>query len=259
MLHTHRNMSGLEVTIKSPAPVFAGEPALFRASTQNKAPFTRVNVWLFCQDFTEMFACEPAASVEVPVPVKTTGRGYIECPPLRLSSAYPLGLLYTWSGPIRGDARGVVYPAPSGELPLPRERGLARFSESARTLEGDDFSGLREYQHGDPPRHIHWKAAATYPELLTKQFGGDGSEEVWLDMDWVAGDTESRLGQLCRWVRMAEREGIRYGLKVPGTRIEPDSGSEHYHRCLQTLALWGLPDAPVDAPARRWSLFRRNR
>jgi uncharacterized protein (DUF58 family) len=242
MLHTHRNMSGLEISVLSPGPVFAGDTAHFRVCVQNKDEYFRVAIWLFCGEHRRVFHVDPVATVQLEVPVATIGRGVITCPPLRFSSAYPLGLQYTWSAPVRSTARGIVYPAPAGSLALPTSAARARFSEAVGTREGDDFAGLRQYAHGDPPRHIHWKAAASHNDLLTKQFSGEGSEEISLDWDAVPGSAEDRLKQLSKWVIAAEESGARYGLSVPGERLPPDRGAGHYHDCLKILALWGLPD-----------------
>ena len=106
-----------------------------------------------------------------------------------------------------------------------------------------DFVGLRDYHAGDSPRHVHWKAAATAQALVTKQFGGADSEQLWLDWEATTGDTEARLSQLCQWVCRAEQDGQVYGLKLPGTRIELGAGPGHRHNCLRALALWGIGDA----------------
>jgi uncharacterized protein (DUF58 family) len=62
---------------------------------------------------------------------------------------------------------------------------------------------------------------------------------LWLD--WAAtagrGDTETRLSLLTGWVLAAEREQYRYGLRLPGRLIAPDSGAAHRDACLEALAL----------------------
>ena len=189
---------------------------------------------------------EPSTTAQTEVPVTTGCRGYITCAPLRLSSAYPLGLQYTWSAPITSPSRGVVYPRPAGTLPLPTNRSQARFNESGHMLDGDDFAGLREYVPGDPPGHIHWKAVAAHQQLLTKKFAGEGTEEIWLGWERTSGSTETRLSQMSKWVMTAEQAGGRYGMTMPGLRLEPDRGYRHYRRCLQTLGLWGL--SPLVSP-----------
>lgn len=240
MLHTHRNVSGLKIDILPPSPVFSGEQTYFRACVHNDSRFSRVALWIFCEQHRQRFHIDPLATIQLEIPVLTVSRGYVTCPPVRLSSAFPLGLLYTWSAPVRSEARGVVYPEPVGALPLPTSRARARFSESGMTREGDDFAGLREYVHGDPPRHVHWKAAASHNDLLTKQFSGEGSEEIWLSWDAAPGAAESRLSQLSKWVTVAESSGARYGLNIPGEVRQPARGPAHYHDCLRALALWGI-------------------
>ena len=37
----------------------------------------------------------------------------------------------------------------------------------------------------------------------------------------------------------AAGEGLSYGLRLPGSRIEPAAGEAHKHRCLAALARFG--------------------
>jgi len=75
--------------------------------------------------------------------------------------------------------------------------------------------------------------------LLIKQFDGGAAEELWLDWELTppAADTEVRLSLLAGWVIAAERERLRYGLRLPGRTIAPDSGTAHREACLEALAL----------------------
>jgi len=106
----------------------------------------------------------------------------------------------------------------------------------------DAFSGLRQYQIGDPPRHIHWKAAARDQGLQTKVFSGRTAAELWLEWNQLpAGmDLESRLSRLTRWVLSADQAGLRYGLRLPGVELAPDSGEAHRLACLRELALYEI-------------------
>ncbi|HSH41225.1 MAG TPA: DUF58 domain-containing protein [Arenicellales bacterium] len=243
MLFTHRNLSGLRLAVSDAEPVFAGEDARFAVRIANPEPFVRQSLWLMAGEFRAKASVPGGTTTHMTLPARTSTRGYFHPPAFRLSSAYPFGLLYTWSAAVRApEARALVYPRPAGDAPLPRSESW-RFEEGARRREGDDFVGLRDYQSGDSPRHVHWKAAAASQALVTKQFGGADSEELWLDWDATTGDSEARLSQLTRWVCDAEREGLVYGLRMPGRRIEPGSGPGHRHQCLRLLALWGIGDA----------------
>ena len=109
--------------------------------------------------------------------------------------------------------------------------------------DGDDFVALRDYQHGDSPKHVHWKASAHGQSWLTKVFGGESEARVWLKWEETRGSVEFRLSLLTRWVLDAEAAGISYGLQLPGRSLMPDRGPRHRHRCLKCLALWGIEDA----------------
>lgn len=245
MLFTHRNLAGLEITVSDAEPVFAGDDARFPVRLHNARPFVRQNLWLMCGEFRAKADVPALTTAQLTLPVATTSRGWFRPPKFRLASAFPFGLLYTWSAAIQSQgAKALVYPKPAGDAPLPRSLSY-RFETGARRREGDDFVGLRDYHSGDSPRHIHWKAAAVSGSLVTKQFGGADSERLWLDWDQTAGDNETRLSQLCEWVCRAEREGLLYGLRMPGRTIELDAGPAHRHACLKTLALWGIADAVV--------------
>jgi len=245
MLVTHRNLAGLEVSLADAEPVFAGEDARFPVRLHNPEPFVRQSVWLICGEHRARYNVPAGATARVWLPVATGHRGWFHPPKFRLSSAYPFGLLYTWSAAVHDTAaRGLVYPRPAGNAPLPRSQSH-RFEGTARRREGDDFVGLRDYQSGDSPKHVHWKAVAATESWVTKQFGGADSERLWLDWDETVGDTEARLSQLCQWVCRAETAGLSYGLRLPGVSIQPDTGGVHRHECLQALALHGIGHAAV--------------
>ena len=52
-------------------------------------------------------------------------------------------------------------------------------------------------------------------------------------------EVEQRLEQLSAWIVAAHARGERYGLRLAGHSVPPDSGNEHRARCLNGLALHG--------------------
>ena len=79
---------------------------------------------------------------------------------------------------------------------------------------------------------------------LVKQFGGDRADELWLDWNDLPDlPVEARLSQLCRWVLDADREQLRYGLRLPGVEQPVNSGPAQRARCLELLALFDSPAA----------------
>lgn len=240
MLHTHRNLHRLRVAPGACVPVFAGETAQFEVVLTNDADKPRYGVVIEQNDAEVARADVPAhASTTVTLARRAARRGWLPLPPFRVATRFPLGLLYSWSRPLRLDQACLVYPAPAA--PLPRRAAPVETArpEPGWRPGGDDFLGARAYQPGDSPRHLDWKAFARTGMLTTKQFGGGYQALVWLDWDALPEfDTESRLSILARWALDAEAAGARYGLRLPGTVVAPDHGESHQHACLKALALF---------------------
>ena len=240
MLHTHRNLLGLKIVAGPVQPVFAGDRALFSVCLINNLKIPRLGITVEHEkNEIARIDIEAGDRMCLPLPMATKRRGYVDMPPLVLSTQYPVGLLYTWSRRVKLNHRSIVYPQPGPYRPIIGSIDREQSRDTGHKGEGDDFIGLREYQRGDSPRHVDWKAAARGLGLHTKRFGGEARSTVWLDWEALNGlDTETRLSQLCRWVLDAEEEGMVYGLRIPGTDITPASGEAHRRTCLEALALF---------------------
>jgi len=240
MLYTHRNLLGVRFLAGSSEPVFAGQVARFRFSLRNDAAKPRFQIQLTDQDrIFETIDLGVHAQQQVVLEHPAKQRGWLPIPDIKAKTSFPLGLLYTWTTRICLEQKCLVYPhpAPAGAMPVPGAgSGQDAVSENDR---GEDFAGLREYRKGDSLKQIHWKALARGQGMQTKQYGGGGGEDLWLEWDALAGmDRECRLQQLCRWVLDAEELENNYGLRLPGLEIPPSSGADHRHQCLKALALF---------------------
>ena len=103
----------------------------------------------------------------------------------------------------------------------------------------DEFHTLRNWRPTDSPRHIAWKALAREQGLLSKEFMSTASSDMWLSWEHFAGrGTEERLSRLAFWVLEADRQGLSYGLGLPGNDIPLNAGTAHRLRCLEALALF---------------------
>jgi uncharacterized protein (DUF58 family) len=60
---------------------------------------------------------------------------------------------------------------------------------------------------------------------------------------------EARLSRLARWVILASRNGLRFGLRLPGSEVALGEGEAQRERCLRELALFDAP-APADAAGK---------
>jgi uncharacterized protein (DUF58 family) len=70
---------------------------------------------------------------------------------------------------------------------------------------------------------------------------------VEVSLDWrrlAPLGVEQRISRLAHWVDLAEREGRRYRLDLPGQPVlGPGQGAAHRHLCLRALSL--LPPAEL--------------
>jgi uncharacterized protein (DUF58 family) len=242
MVHTARNLGRIAVSTGRVEPVFAGDPAQFRLYLDNRSEHDRPAILArHLASGSQMVADLPAQSAaEIVLAVPTTRRGWLPLSRVMLETRFPLSFFRAWSY-VEPEQRALVYPKPEhAALPPPApddQSGTAR----ALARGNDDFSGLRDYHATDSPRHVAWKAVARTDVMLTKQFTGESSAELWLDWNGLpAGlDVEARLSRLTAWVLDAERAGANYGLRLPDAELAPGHGEEHRAQCLVALALYG--------------------
>ena len=242
MLHTFRNLHGLTVTPGRCTPVFAGETARFPLFFANDRNAARLALELRAhKDIAPVpLSLAPRAGGEAAVAIPAATRGWLDLPRIRLSTVYPLGLFVAWSY-LMPAMRCLVYPHPlASDLPEPQAAaaGGERHGEGGQ----EDFSGFRERQPADSPRHVAWKASAREDgdrPLLVKQFAGGAREELILDWDLTPDGMapETRISILAGWVLAAEEGGACYGLRIPGRELRPACGDAHCRDCLETLAL----------------------
>src|SRR5439155_1439857 len=103
----------------------------------------------------------------------TAKRGRIPLGRLTLSSDFPLGLWRGWAY-VHFPLEGIAYPKPEASAP-PLPQGPGGPDAFATGRGGDaDLAGIREYQRGDPPQRVAWKAVARGAGWFTKAFDGTG-------------------------------------------------------------------------------------
>lgn len=241
MVHTFRNLNGLRFRVGHIPPVFAGEQAAFPVSVENPRGHPRFAIKL-------MFLGQPPQCLDLEVNggqwlalhFPTTTRGWLQPGRITAYTRFPLGLFHAW-GYIHIEMRALVYPAPSAERALPSEVLVQSGSSGDQGKGDDDFASLRPYHPGDSLRHVHWKALAREQGLVTKQFGGGVTEQLWLTWEMLGNlPTEERLSRLTRWVLEADSRGMAYGLLLPNRAIPPQRGDGHRRQCLEALATFNL-------------------
>jgi uncharacterized protein (DUF58 family) len=240
LLHTFRNLVGLEVRPLAANETFAGNALPFTLAIAGGAA-TRCAISLTAAGCATTIVNVPAAGViTVTVEMPSAHRGLLTLGRVTLFSDYPLGLWRGWAY-VHFPLTGIVYPMPeAGAPPLPAGHADDHTSAVRRSADGE-LAGLREYLAGDPLQRVAWKAVARGAGWYTKQFeatgGGGPVELVWHALP-PGLDTEARLARLTAWVLAAERATRPFSLTLPGFALPAGQGRAHRRAALTALALY---------------------
>lgn len=242
IFHAYRNLLGLRIRPGRCEPVFAGESAGFCIVLDNSRAMRLPALQLKLREASVSFELKAGETRSIELNCVTTRRGRLDAGRSVLETRWPLGLVRAWSVFIPA-LSCTVYPAPERNAPpLPDSLSTASGGEPCAHSGHEDFSGLRNYQSADSPRHIAWKVLARGGPLLTKQFTGEQGRELVLD--WASLptqlDVEQRLSRLSAWLLAAERSGRAYALTLAEHNIPLANGRDHLHRCLSALAHFGV-------------------
>src|SRR5438876_7501288 len=203
MVHTARNLARIAISVGRAEPVFAGESAQFRLYLDGGPGFDRPAILArHLAAGSQLVVDVPAGGLaEVVLAVPAARRGWLPLGRVMLETRFPLGLFRAWSY-VEPESRCLVYPRPEASALPPLAPSDQQGGVRAHAQGTDDFSGLRDYQPSDSPRHVAWKSVARSDLMLTKQFAGEAVAELWLSLaDTPATlNLERRLSRLAGWV-----------------------------------------------------------
>jgi uncharacterized protein (DUF58 family) len=249
LLYTRSNLRGLHIAAIQPQTALAGGDITFCLEIHNRSSGKRLAVYLTAENTASEYRLSaplniaPRSAAAVDITMAAPRRGAFSLSGIILVTAFPFGLFQVRRR-LPVEKAYLVFPRPAGSRPWPLpEADTAGDNNTAgyHFSGGDDFSGLRPYRPGESQRHIHWKAVARGRPLSVKEFFGGGSQQLWFDWSGLGGmGTEARLSQLTRWVLEADQQNCEFGLRLPGSLIQPDSGSRHTLKSLRALALFNL-------------------
>ncbi len=246
MHQCHRNLLDLVIHGVSAEPVFAGQDVRFCVRLLNPSPRKRYQVQLrLAGSAGPIQDISASGSQDFFISLPTRERGVLRLHRLSVASAHPFTFFRCWTW-LHMPMYCLVYPRPAPAGIAPPHTDVDVGGALHDGAGNEDFAGLRPYRYGDSPRHIAWKNFARDNTLLVKQFTGTSLSTRWLDLEHAPGnDLELKLSHLCRWVLSSNALGHSYGLRLPGTHIDPGSGKAQQARCLEALARFG------DTPGRK--------
>jgi len=239
----HRNLEGITIASAGTDPPFAGQPAAFALNLGNDSVAARVDIELSREgNDAATVSVAPEADAQLLLRLPTTHRGRVHLRRFEVATRFPFGLFRAWAV-VHPDTECLVYPRPAADAPPPPRAATGEDGASGRGE--DDFSGLKNYHPGDPPRRIAWKAHARGGELLVKEFAGADESTLVFDLESAPGaDLEAKLSVMARWVIEAHADGQPFGVRLPGVEIETGLGDTQRRLCLDALARFGLTEEP---------------
>jgi uncharacterized protein (DUF58 family) len=245
----HSNLRGLTMNLVAPDATFAGAsvPIGIQLSSQRRSVRYGLGLSVLGSEHWAWTDVPALGSAKVQVAFTPERRGLHRVPTLTAETRFPLGTFRVWTV-WRPAAQVLVYPTPEAHPPpLPAGTPRAGGASSAQRHATGEFDGVRAYRRGDPLKLVVWKKVAKADELVSRDAVHAQRLELWLDLGHTGpaglahATREQQLSRLCAWVLMAEKQGLVYGLRLPGpgvvTEIAPGSGPAHQKNCLQALAL----------------------
>lgn len=245
---THGNLRGLQMDLKAPEGVHAGDEYALELRLHNPGG-ARFGIAVSAQ--LDGGGLTEPAWVDVPalghavltLRLPASLRGLHTLPRLVVTTRFPLGFFRAWSY-WRPASRVWVYPRAEAVLapfPVQAEAGSGEAAPSRSAQGGSDFAGVRTYRRGDSMKQILWRKAAMALDhglpLWVRETEAPLAQDLWLDWrDTQGRDVEARLSRLTAWVLAADRQGLPYGLRLPGGETPPALGPAHRLACLQQLA-----------------------
>jgi len=115
----------------------------------------------------------PGQEVEVQVELAPLRRGLLQFAGTALARPDPLGLFRGMSRiPLPQSALILPkrYPVPAIALPGTMKYQAGGVALASSVGQSDQFVSLRDYRHGDPLRHIHWRSWAKAGKPVVKEF-----------------------------------------------------------------------------------------
>jgi uncharacterized protein (DUF58 family) len=178
-------------------------------------------------------------------------RGHIQFAGFRVSTRFPFGLFLKFRTFEQGQ-QALVFPEIE-RLQAPPSSGEASDTGAALTADfglGCDVAGLREFEHGDSSRRVHWKSSLRRGSLLVTQVEDERDRRVEVHLKTAAQSDsagfERTVGRAASEVVSHLDAGLEVALRSDSEQLPFGRGDRQRIGLLSFLALV----EPDQEPAR---------
>ncbi len=250
LYYSWRNLAGLTLKKSACQNIFCGQTARFNILIDNRDSRPRYDIQISQNGhITDVTDIPAQTETMMQLTIESRQRGRLNAGKFRLFSEHPAGLFVAWTW-LDLSMQCLVYPKPSTDTRFHISASSEGTGVNSTQAQGiDEFHHLKKFNPGENWRHICWKTAARNDQLYSKQFSGGKPHQHWINwFDIDATTIEQRLSVMTQLILDANRQQCRYGMILPDTRIEPDTGRVHFQSCLSHLALFN--DKPKLSPVK---------
>jgi len=245
ILQTFQNLAQLKLTVVDVGEGEAGQPIPIILRIVALDGSYRPSIMLNVEgEPVSATVADGHNSDPVTLALPTHSRGWVSCPPIRIATDYPFGLIRAWSF-FRPAREGVATPVPV-EPPAPMSVAASEQGDemAAKFVRGADETHLRGYREGDSLQRVQWKRYARTGQMVVADWEDPAGDPGWIHWDDYPGvDPELRLSYMAARVRELSENKQPFGLTLPGTGLEPDTGLAHQKAALRLLGTYGQPRA----------------
>ncbi len=236
------NIRNIEVDLFLPEKAYEGEHIPLLINTNKTGLFNRymIECWV---DFAFLGSNKQSMMLihKISQPAQHTinlpcdCRGHYTINSFTLQTGFPLGLISSNQHRTLSQPSSIlIYPTPIdiNQFELAKDQSHSAMQQDINPKAGghDEYIGIREYRHGDSPRHIHWPSSAKRGELVVREFQQNSTTHLNIVLDL---NPAANFGK-------GKHSTLEYSIKITATLIQ--YALEHHY----SFSVYGLGEEPFE-------------
>ncbi len=239
-----RNLSKINMEVEYPQEIYANKEFPLKIKLKNNRGFLPVFLIKIKTEAYETifpFVDKKSESIKY-MNISFKERGKYEIKNVYICSVFPFNFFIRCRR-LNNPFKFIVFPEPKRcELLSSFEK--QRITKGERHLDKAGFESeilsIREYIHGDPFKHINWKATAKTGELKTKELSSLAFQPIVIDFERITiKNIEERISCITYIILQLLKKNIPVGLKIGNRFYKPDVSNAHKITILKELSLYG--------------------